>query len=193
MQKTRLGIFASGNGTNAIGLITHFKNHPTIEVACVVSNRSDAPVVKRVEMLAVPCIVIDNEKANDAHYLISLCKREQLDLIVLAGYLRQIPAEFIVQYPDKIINIHPSLLPKYGGAGMFGDHVHRAVLLNNEPTSGITIHLVTEEYDKGRILAQFTQPIAEGTTIEQLKESIHLLEQIYFPLVIEKSILNGLL
>jgi phosphoribosylglycinamide formyltransferase-1 len=193
MQKTRLGVFASGNGSNAVSLITYFSKHPRIEIGCVVCNRPDAPVVNRVKELGIQCVVIDNEQAKDAQFLVDLCNNEELDVIVLAGYLRQIPAKFIAHYTNKIINIHPSLLPKYGGAGMYGDHVHRAVLMNNESTSGITIHLVNEEYDEGRILAQFTQAIPDGMTLEQLKASIHKLERVYFPIVVEQTLLNGFL
>ena len=187
MQKTRLAIFASGAGSNAINLIRFFNEHPSIQVVEVVCNRPDAPVVQRVKDLNIPCCLITNEEAANGQFLSDRMSELKVDGIVLAGYLRQIPKELIQHYPNRIINLHPSLLPKYGGPGMYGDHVHRAVLANQEQKTGITFHFVNEEYDKGAILAQFELPIQKDTSLNELKQGIAELEQNYFPLVVERT------
>ncbi len=187
MQKTRLAIFASGAGSNAVNLIRYFKDHPIIDVALVVCNRSNAPVVDRVKEVNVPCLLISNEETSDGQFLIDLMEKHHINGIVLAGYLRQIPKELIEHFTDRIINLHPSLLPKYGGPGMYGDRVHEAVLANQEQFTGITIHLVNEEYDKGAILEQVQFPIPENMTLAELKSAIHRIEQKHFPLIVERT------
>jgi phosphoribosylglycinamide formyltransferase-1 len=187
MQKTRLAIFASGAGSNAVNLITYFKDHPFVEVKLIVCNRPNAPVVQRVKEYNAPCVLITNDEATDGHSLIDLMEKHHINGIVLAGYLRQIPKELIAHFADRIINLHPSLLPKYGGPGMYGDRVHEAVLANHEQLTGITIHLVNEEYDKGAILEQVEFPIPKNMTLAELKSAIHCIEQEHFPLIVERT------
>lgn len=187
MQKTRLAIFASGAGSNAVNLIRYFKDRPFIDVALVVCNRPNAPVVQRVKEQNAPCVLITNDEATDGQFLIDLMEKHHINGIVLAGYLRQIPKELIAHFTDRIINLHPSLLPKYGGPGMYGDRVHEAVLANQEQFTGITIHLVNEEYDKGAILEQVEFPIPVNMTLAELKSAIHGIEEEHFPLIVERT------
>lgn len=187
MQKIRLAVFASGTGSNAVNLIHYFKQHASIEIGVIVCNRPEAPVLRQAQALHVDTRVITNENANDGNYLVELMKNSQIDGIVLAGYLRRIPRELIQHFPNRMINLHPSLLPKYGGAGMYGNRVHETVLANHEEKSGITIHFVNEEYDEGGIIAQFELPIHKGMTLEDLKTAIHALEQEQLPLIVERT------
>ena len=191
MNKTRIAIFASGTGSNAINLIRYFKNHPTIEIGFVLSNKSDAPVLNSAKELGVEVMCYNNEELAKGDFLVQLCKSHQIDWIMLAGYLRLIPTELIHFFENKIINLHPSLLPSYGGKGMHGSHVHEAVIANKELESGITIHYVNEEFDKGRIIAQFRCAINSNDTTSTLAQKIHVLEQSYLPIVVEKTIINN--
>jgi phosphoribosylglycinamide formyltransferase-1 len=186
MQIKRIAIFASGQGSNAINIIDHFNHHDSIRVELVLSNRSDAPVLDSARKKGVSVISLDNSSAANAETLLSICNDSHIDLIVLAGYLRKIPEDLIRAFPEKIINIHPALLPKYGGLGMYGDRVHEAVLNNHEKETGITIHFVNEHFDEGRIIAQFHCPVFSSDTINVLRERIHRLEHNWFPVVIEK-------
>lgn len=191
MNKTRIGIFASGTGSNAINLINYFRNHSSIEIGFVLSNNPDAPVLNSAKSLGIEVIYRSNEEVANGDFLVELCKAYRIDWIVLAGYLRLIPIPLIHTYKNKIINLHPSLLPKYGGKGMHGTNVHKAVLEAKEIESGITVHFVNEEFDKGRIIAQFKCSINDKDTVETLAQKIHILEQSYLPVVIEKTILNS--
>ena len=155
MTKIRVAIFASGTGSNAVNLIHFFKNHDSIEVAFVLSNKADAPVLASAQNLGIQTINCSNSEAGEVGFLTTVCRAEKIDWIILAGYLRLIPTDLIQAFPNKIINLHPALLPNYGGKGMHGRNVHTAVLANRETESGITIHLVNEEFDSGRIIAQF--------------------------------------
>lgn len=191
MQKKRIAIFASGKGSNALNIIDHFKGHSSIEVAVVLTNRKDAPVIQSADEKGVHVISLDNELVADAAALINSCRSLGAEYIVLAGYLRKIPAAFISEYQDRIINIHPALLPKFGGQGMYGDKVHEAVLRNMESETGITIHYVNENFDEGRIIAQFYCPVFENDSIETIRERVQRLEHNYFPYVIEQTILSS--
>lgn len=188
MKKIKLAIFASGSGSNAKNIINYFYNHPTIEVSFILSNKSDAPIVSWSKENNLKVIVLSNEEVNNGELLIQHCIENDIHTIVLAGYLRKIPADFIRHYNEKIINIHPSLLPKFGGKGMYGDHVHKAVIDSKEKESGVTIHLVNEEYDKGKILAQFSVPIETYETVDSLREKIKKLEHIHLPEVLQNVI-----
>ncbi len=192
MQKKRIAIFASGKGSNALNIIDHFSDHKNIEVAVVITNKSEAPVVQNAKNKGVEVICLSNESAADASLLIDICSDHHVDFIVLAGYLRKIPAAFVSHFQDRIINIHPALLPKFGGKGMYGDFVHEAVLANEEKETGITIHFVNEQFDEGRILAQFYCPVSIGDTLEEIRKRVQQLEQRYFPIVIEQTILNAI-
>lgn len=190
MTKKKIAILASGTGSNVVNLIHFFDNHDAIEVAFILSNKADAPVLKTAKMLTKEVYHFSNEKVADGAFLTSFCKEKGVDWIVLAGYLRLIPTELITAFDSKIINLHPSLLPKYGGKGMFGSHVHKAVIKDKESESGITVHFVNEEFDKGNIIAQFHCKINENDTIKDLEEKIRKLEQGYLPTVIQNTILN---
>lgn len=191
MNKTRIAIFASGTGSNAINLIHHFKNHASIEVGFVLSNKKDAPVLASAKELGIEVLYHSNADVSNGAFLVKLCKSHKIDWVILAGYLRLIPTQLIQAFDNKIINLHPSLLPKYGGKGMHGVHVHEAVMINNEIESGITIHFVNEEFDKGRVIAQFTCSISDKDSVASLAQKIHVLEQSYLPTVIEKTIVNS--
>ena len=188
MQQKRLAIFASGKGSNALAIIDYFKENPNVRIAFVLSNKSDAPVLTGAAERGIATVVMNNAAVEDGRALASFCTSKKLDYIILAGFLRKIPAALIASYPQRIINIHPSLLPKYGGKGMFGMHVHAAVLANGEKESGITIHYVDEEFDRGEILAQYRCEVSKNETVETLQQKIQYLEHRYFPEVIGKTI-----
>lgn len=190
MKRFRLGIFASGAGSNALNIIQFFQGNDEVEVAFVLSNRADAPVIAKVNKQGLKTIVVSNEDVANGLKLTHLCQNEGIDFIILAGFLRKIPKELIAAYPTQIINVHPSLLPKFGGKGMFGKYVHQAVLEASEKESGITIHLVNEEFDKGKILAQYRCAVQTTDIIETLEQKIHELERKYFPQTIKDYILE---
>lgn len=184
-KQKRLAVFASGNGSNAENLIQYFKDSSEITIALIVSNVPEAYVLERAKNHKIPALVITNPQSQQADFLIPILREYQINGIVLAGYLRLIPKGLIEAYPEKIINIHPSLLPKYGGKGMYGSHVHEAVIADNETESGITIHLVNEQFDKGKIIFQAKTQITMGETAKSLAEKIHQLEYTFFPKVVE--------
>jgi phosphoribosylglycinamide formyltransferase-1 len=190
MKMIRLAIFASGTGSNAINIIQFFKASATVEVVFVLSNKSDARIVTTAKEEGVDVKVVSNQQVEDATTLLELCQTNQIDFIILAGFLRKIPEQLIAAFPDRIINIHPALLPKYGGKGMYGANVHKAVLENKETESGITIHYVNAEFDKGEIIAQFKCEIGENETLETLQSKIHQLEHANFPTVIKNTIVS---
>lgn len=190
MNRIRIAIFASGTGSNAVNLIRHFSGHDRIEVALVYSNKPEAAIVEAARRLGVDVEVSDNALAADPDFLLDLCARYTIDWIVLAGYLRLIPPALIQHYDARMINLHPSLLPKFGGKGMYSHHVHEAVLAQGERHTGITIHFVNEQFDKGEIIAQFHTPVSEGATLAEVEASIRYLEQSYLPLVVERTILR---
>ena len=190
MRKHRLAIFASGNGSNAVRLIDYFENHESIETPVVLTNNKNAGVIERLENTPVKTLIIDNKQADDGECLINLMKENEIDFIVLGGYLRKIPAALISIYQNKIINIHPALLPKYGGKGMYGIHVHQAVKEANEPETGITIHLVNQNYDEGRILAQHMTSLSQDDNAIDIQRKVQGLEHEWFPKEIEKYIDN---
>ena len=189
MSKIRIALFASGTGSNAINLIRFFENHPTVEVGFVLSNKHDAPILESSKALGVNSMYYDNNKVADGVFLTSLCKDNKIDWVILVGYLRLIPANLISAYSDKMINLHPSLLPNYGGKGMFGSHVHKAVIANKEKESGITIHFVSPEFDKGRIIAQLHCALSPRDGVSELEQKIRYLEQSYLPTVVQNTIL----
>ena len=190
MLKIRLAIFASGAGSNALNILRHFENNAHIEVAFLMTNRKESPLVLAAKKIAAPILVFDNEHVSDGEFLMDVCAEHKVDYVILAGYLRLIPKEFILNFKEKIINIHPALLPNFGGKGMYGDNVHLAVLAAKAKNSGISIHFVDENFDEGRMLAQFYCQIEEEETLPSLKKKIQYLEHTYFPVVIEQTILN---
>lgn len=190
MEKQRLAIFASGTGSNAVNLIHSFRTDDRIEVAFVLSNKSDAKVLNSAKELGVPSYAFTNTEVANGDFLKSFCEEHQVDWIVLAGYLRLVPAELIRAFDGKMINLHPALLPNYGGKGMHGRHVHEAVIANKEKESGISIHFVNEEFDKGALIAQFHCALNSEDTVETLEAKIRYLEQTYLPTVVQGTLLN---
>ncbi len=183
----KLAIFASGNGTNAENLITHFASNSSAQVKIIICNKPGAYVLERAKKLGVQSIVLTKEELQSSKIL-QILQEHNIDFIILAGYLLKIPAMVINNYPGSIINIHPALLPKYGGKGMYGSRVHEAVVASGEKESGITIHLVDEIYDNGRILFQACCPVFPTDNAEDVAAKIHFLEQEYFPRTIEQYI-----
>lgn len=179
-------IFASGEGSNAENLITHFSKDTRIRIKMVVTNKDTAGVIARAEKHRKIVQIISKEALNNyTEKIIEFLRSEKIDLIILSGFLLKIPPALVKAFPNKIVNIHPALLPKYGGAGMYGANVHKAVIDNKEKESGITVHYVNEEYDKGKIILQAKCPVDSNDTVETLTKKIHDLEYEYFPKAIE--------
>jgi len=186
----KISIFASGSGSNADVLIHHFKKHPSILVHAIFTNKENAGVVEIAIKHGVRCYYFSNESFASGHEILKTLQDIETDYIVLAGFLRKIPMNIIQAYSDKIINIHPSLLPKHGGKDMYGKRVHEAVLAQGDSESGITVHLVNEEYDKGEILAQFSCAVDSTMLVDDLAKKIQDLEHAYYKTTIEKFILH---
>ena len=182
----RIVIFASGSGTNAENIIKHFQEIKNAEVTLVFSNKMNAKVLKRAYNLNVKALHFDKTSFYSTNEVLNILKDAAPDLIVLAGFLWIFPKNIIETFSNKVINIHPALLPKYGGKGMYGSHVHEAVVQNKEKESGITIHYVNENYDEGAIIFQAKTPINDHDTPDDVAKAIHQLEYKYFPIVIEK-------
>lgn len=184
-----IAIFASGAGTNADNIIKYFANSD-ITVKLIVSNKKNAGVLNIAESNNIETLIFPFNSNNRLENLINFLKINEIDLIVLAGFLKLIPEELIKEFPDKIINIHPALLPKYGGKNMFGMRVHEAVLLNNDKESGITIHFINENYDEGKIIFQAKADIRDCNSVEEVAQKIHKLEYRFYPEIIEKLLFN---
>lgn len=178
-------LFASGSGTNVENCIRYFQNSSVAKVVAVFSNNPNAKVLERAKTYEIPSVVFSKEALSSEELLLKI-KGFQPDLIVLAGFLLRFPENIITSYPNKIINIHPALLPKYGGKGMYGMNVHRAVIENKEPETGITIHFVNEHYDEGNIIFQKSVSLTGNESPEAVAEKVHELEQTHFPTIIEK-------
>lgn len=186
-----LAIFASGDGSNAENIIKYFNSRDCgVEVALVVSNRQSAKVVQRAGQLNVPVAVLSRDEINDPDKLCHLMDRHDINAVILAGFLLQIPTFLIKRYNNLIINIHPALLPKYGGKGMYGRHVHEAVVAAGEAETGITIHYVTEHYDEGEIIFQAKTAISPDDGPDEVAEKVHALEYLYYPKVIAETLLR---
>ncbi len=179
-------VFASGSGTNAERIGKYFENDPDIDVKCILTNNPKAGVIKRAENLGIDCKIFNRNDFYETYNVMDILSDYNPDLIVLAGFLWLVPEKLINEYPHRIINIHPALLPDYGGKGMYGMKVHEAVINAREPKSGITIHWVNKFYDKGQIIFQESFDIAEKESPESLASKIHELEYRNFPVVIEK-------
>ena len=182
-----LVLFASGSGSNVENIATYFKNSLTIHVAHVYTNKPNAGVIERCRRLKIPCTVFTKAEFKDGS-LLEKVNLENPDLVVLAGFLLLVPINFIEAFPNKIINIHPALLPEYGGKGMYGSNVHKTVIENKEPITGITIHYVNEHFDKGEIILQSSFEIKEYD-LEYVESHIHELEHHWFPIAIERLLL----
>ena len=181
----KIVVFASGSGSNAENIIRYFNNSGTAEVVSVLSNKRSAPVLEKAHKLNVTPLYFDRDAFYNTNEVLHILEDTNPDLIVLAGFLWLFPANIIQNFPNKVINLHPALLPRYGGKGMFGSNVHKAVLANNEKETGITIHYVNEKYDDGQIIFQKAFPISSNETLTSLTEKIHELEHRHFPKVIE--------
>lgn len=186
-NKTNLAILASGSGTNAENIANYFANHDSIQVSKILANKPNAYVLERAKRLGVPSSVFSRSEFQEKRFLEQL---NNSDYLILAGFLWLIPKYLIEAFPDKIINIHPALLPKYGGKGMYGSRVHESVIESGEKQSGITIHLVNEEYDKGRHLFQGKCEVTSEDTPESLARKVHALEYEHFPRVIMEYVLR---
>ena len=182
-------IFASGSGTNAENIMVHFQNHPFVKVVAVFCNNEKAKVIEKAKKWNVDTEIFSKTDLNEGKVLEKL-NTYHPDLIVLAGFLLHFPTTIIAQFPDKIINIHPALLPKYGGKGMYGSHVHQAVLDNKENETGITIHFVNENYDEGEFIFQKTINIKNFETADEIASSVLKLEHDYYPEIIYKLLNN---
>lgn len=187
-MRKRIAIFASGRGSNAVNIIRHFRCSSVAEAVVVISNRHDAEVLGHARELGVECRVISRDELSDARNLLAMLNAFHIDYIVLAGFLLRIPACLIDSYEGRIVNIHPSLLPRFGGKGMYGRHVHEAVVAAGERISGITVHLVTERFDEGRILFQATVDIDKTDTPHDVASKVLALEHRHFPEVVERWI-----
>nr|WP_299031375.1 phosphoribosylglycinamide formyltransferase [uncultured Tenacibaculum sp.] len=186
----RIVIFASGSGSNAENIIKYFNSTQTAIVTHVLSNNEHAKVFDRCERLRIDASLFDRESFTKDDTVLNFLHVEA-DFIVLAGFLWRIPAKIVEAFPNKIINIHPALLPKYGGKGMYGMYVHKAVKENNEPETGITIHYVNENYDEGAIIFQAKTAVSSEDTPETIAQKVHELEYEHFPKVIEEVILQN--
>lgn len=184
-MKKRIAIFASGSGSNAQKIMEHFKRHPEAEVVLILTNNPQAYVLQRADNFEVPAHIFTRHEFYETDEVIRLLKNLQVDLIVLAGFLWLVPESLLKAFPNKIINLHPALLPKYGGKGMFGDHVHKAVLTAKEEESGITIHFVNDQFDEGEIIHQSRFKIDPDDNLEVIKFKGQQLEHQHFPKVIE--------
>ncbi len=180
-----IAIFASGNGTNAENIISFFLKHEKINIKLILSDNTNAFVLKRAKKHNIPSIVFSKKELKEKKLIINLLNKYNINFIVLAGFLQMVPEYLIRQYARKIINIHPALLPKYGGKGMYGINVYKAILENNEKETGISIHYVNEKYDEGEIIFQTKCPVTANDTPETLAEKVYELEHKYFPRVIE--------
>ncbi len=187
-HRIRLCIFVSGNGTNCENIIQYFQQKGNADIAFVLSNSAKAFALERAKRLGVKTYVLSKAEINDENVLLPLMKKEQVDFIVLAGFLLMIPDFLIKAYDHRMINLHPALLPKFGGKGMYGHHVHEAVKAAGETETGMTVHWVNRKYDDGEILAQYRTPISPDDTPDDIAAKEHALEMKYFPKVIDEVI-----
>lgn len=182
----RIAIFASGSGTNAQQIAEYFKSRPDVEITLILSNNPEAGVISRAARYHIPVVLFENGAFYKSDRILQLLLNQSIDLVVLAGFMKLIPADLVTAFSGRMVNIHPALLPKYGGKGMYGSFVHEAVIAEGERESGITIHLVNEHYDEGNILFQASCPVYENDSPEDLANRIHTLEHEHYPIIIDK-------
>jgi len=190
-EKSRIAVFASGAGSNAEEIFKYFRSHPTIEVVLLLCNNPDAHVLERAKKWSVPSRVFSRREFSESDVVLGWLHEKRTTHIVLAGFLWLIPGYLLNEFQDRIVNIHPALLPKYGGKGMYGSKVHESVKLAHETETGITIHLVNEKYDDGRVLFQAKCAVDPADTPQTIAEKVHALEHDSYPTVIEKWILSS--
>lgn len=191
MSVTHIAIFVSGSGSNCENLIRHFEHSDVANCALVVSNKPDAYALTRAERLGVPTAVVCKEELNNPNVMLPLLQKHDINFIVLAGFLPLVPLYLVNAFPRRIINLHPALLPKYGGKGMWGHHVHEAVKAAGETETGMTVHYVTPVCDSGEIIAQFKVAILPSDSADDITAKEHKLEMEYFPKVVEEVVLKG--
>ena len=187
-MKKRIAIFASGSGSNAQKIMEHFKRHAEAEVILVLTNNPEAYVLQRADSFEIPSHIFDKQEFYHTDNVLDLLQNLNIDLIVLAGFLWLIPQNLLKEYPDRIINIHPALLPNYGGKGMYGDRVHHAVMAAKESEGGITIHYVNEAYDEGEFIYQAKYRIEKDDNLEMVKFKGQQLEHLHYPRIVESII-----
>lgn len=190
-KRMNVAIFVSGSGTNCENIIQYFRGSERYHMSLVVSNRADAYALERAKRLGVPSAVVPKADLNQPEVMMPLLQEYGIDFIVLAGFLPLVPNFLIDAYPRKIVNIHPALLPKYGGKGMWGHHVHEAVKAAGETETGITIHYVTPVCDGGEIIAQFSTPLVPEDTPDTIADKVHLLEMAHYPQVLEEIFMKS--
>ena len=183
-NKVNIAIFASGSGSNAENIARYFESRDKDKVTLILTDNPEAGVIERARKLQIPILVFKKEQLNQG-FVLSVLHQQEIDFIVLAGFLKLIPSNLIHSFPKRIINIHPALLPKYGGKGMYGQKVHQAVKDAQETETGITIHYVNEEYDDGDIIFQVKEAIRPKDSVQEIEKKVHKLEYMYYPEVIE--------
>ena len=186
MNKVNVAVFVSGGGTNCENLITYFKESETVNIALVISNKADAYALVRAKRHGVPTAVVPKAELHDEQKVLQLLRDYDIQFIVLAGFLPLVPDYLINAFPRRIINLHPALLPKFGGKGMWGHHVHEAVKAAGETETGMTVHYVTPVCDDGEIIAQYRVSLSPTDTVDDIAEKEHQLEMLYFPTIVEK-------
>ncbi|HOX78047.1 MAG TPA: phosphoribosylglycinamide formyltransferase [Bacteroidales bacterium] len=183
-----IAIFASGNGSNAQNIAEYFQNHPAIRVSLILANKPDAFVLERAKNLGIPSHVFNRKEFYETNDVLQVLLDHHTDFIVLAGFLWFVPDNLLSNFSRKIINIHPALLPRHGGKGMYGDKVHKAVIESGDKVTGITIHFVNDHYDEGEVIFQESIPVIPGDTSESIAQKVHQLEYLHFPRIIEEVI-----
>ena len=191
-MKKRIAIFASGSGSNAQKIMEYFKDSEVAEVALLLTNNSDAYVLQRADNFEIPTHIFDRQEFEETDSLITLLDKLKVDFIVLAGFLWLIPQKLLNHFPNKIVNIHPSLLPAHGGKGMYGDRVHQAVIDANDTESGITIHSINENFDEGKIIFQAKFKVNPNDTLDEIRFNGQQLEHLHYPKEIESFILKSI-
>jgi phosphoribosylglycinamide formyltransferase 1 len=186
----KIAVFASGSGSNAENIFNYFKNNDNVTISLILTNNPNAGVIERANRLNIPFVVFDKNAFKNTNEIVMLLQENNIDLVVLAGFLWLIPENLIEAFPNKIVNIHPALLPKYGGKGMFGDNVHKAVVEHKETETGITIHFVNQHYDEGKVIFQAKCKVLPTDTFEEVASKIHTLEYEHFPKVIADLLLT---
>ncbi|HZJ20948.1 MAG TPA: phosphoribosylglycinamide formyltransferase [Pricia sp.] len=189
MKSKNIVLLASGSGSNVENIVRYFQDRPEVAISVVLTNKKDAKVLERCDYLKISGLYFNRTSFYDSNCILELLKVFDPDLIVLAGFLWKIPEKIIRAFPDRIINIHPALLPKYGGKGMYGNKIHQAVKKNGDTETGITIHYVNENYDEGAIIHQARTLISEKDDVENIAQKIHELEYAHFPKVIENLLI----
>jgi phosphoribosylglycinamide formyltransferase-1 len=188
MPPIHIAILASGSGSNAENIFNYFSGRNDIEISLILSNKAEAYVHKRAERLCIPSLTMSKQDLEDSNKILRVFRNYRIDFVILAGYLMLVPKELILAYPNRIVNIHPALLPRFGGKGMYGDKVHQAVVESGDSESGITIHYVNENFDDGAIIFQIKCAVSKNDTPENVASKVHALEYKYYPSIVDKII-----